>query len=270
MKVAVVGIGRWGQVLLRKLKEQAEVKYECDSHTDLGPVLADSEIEAVFIATPTETHFDIALRALEAGKHVFLEKPGTTNSKDLTRLIEKAKTENLKLAIGYEFVHHPAVQKLKGLLSGKTIKGLRFEWFKWGTFDHEAIAHLLCHDVSVASFLDLQLEPSSCKKVAVISDSDILETEFKNGVKSFINRVSPIKKKTLTVLLDKGGYIWSNNELFEIKDKTLEKVEVADHTPVQAEVKDFLSSIKDSREPLVNGDFALKVYEIIEQVSALR
>ena len=56
MEVAIIGIGRWGQILLKELKLQAKVKYECDSKSDLNQVWNDSLVEVVFIATPTETH----------------------------------------------------------------------------------------------------------------------------------------------------------------------------------------------------------------------
>src|SRR5437868_5512719 len=113
MKVAIIGTGRWGKVLLGEISKLAEVKYQCDSKFDLSQVWNDPEIKAVFVATPTSTHFEIANKVLDSGKHLFLEKPGTTNSADLGKLVEKAEEKKLKFAVGYEFPHHPAVQKLK-------------------------------------------------------------------------------------------------------------------------------------------------------------
>lgn len=268
MKVAMIGIGHWGKVLLEELKKQAEVKYEGDSKTDLAPIFADSEIQAVFIATPTETHFEITQKALGAGKHVFLEKPGTTSSNNLEKLIEQAKEKNLKFAVGYEFPHHPAAQKLKELMEGQNIRNIYFDWQKWGTFKDDSVAHLLCHEISIVKSLSIELEPTSCKKTKVISDSDILETEFRNNIKSVINRVSPIKQKILTVLTEEGGYIWNNDELFEINTEmqVLEKISLPEISSVTAEISDFLLSITNEREPLTSGEFALEVYRVIEQV----
>ncbi len=275
-KTAIIGVGRWGKVLLGELSKLAEVKYQCDSKTDLGPVFADPEIEAVFIATPTETHFDIATRALEVGKHVFLEKPGTTSSADLEKLVKLAETKNLKFAVGYEFIHHPAIQKLKELLAGKNIKSLHFEWHKWGTFKDDAVMHLLCHDISVLKYLGFEgLSPTNYQETRVISDTDVISVKFENTrgvhVKSIINRVSPIKQRTLTVLLDQGGYVWSNNDLFKINlgTQALDKIDLPEITPVAAELNDFLSAIKENREPQSNGDFALEVYKVIERVLTL-
>ncbi|MBI2086873.1 MAG: Gfo/Idh/MocA family oxidoreductase [Candidatus Zambryskibacteria bacterium] len=262
-KVALIGLGRWGKVLLGELSKLAGVKYQCDSKTDLGQIFNDPEVETVFIATPTETHFEIAQKALEAGKHVFLEKPGTTRSSDLEKLVKLAEAKKLKLAIGYEFPHHPAAQKLKSLVSDKKIRSIHFDWQKWGTFKDDAVIHLLCHEVSIAKFLGFELKPLSCKKTKIISDSDIVETEFE-GISSRINRVSPIKQKTVTVLLDDSGYIWSNHELFSINFETqsLEKIELLEITPISAEIRDFLTS----DTPLSNGSFALEIFRTIEKV----
>jgi predicted dehydrogenase len=268
MKVALIGIGRWGQVLLKELKAQTEVKYECDRETDLEPVLSDPEIEAVFIAVPTEDHFAVASRALESGKHVFLEKPGTTSSADLEKLVELARDKKVKFALGYEFPHGPAAQRLKELLKGERIKNLFFEWHKWGTFKDHPVPHFLSHEISIAQFLGLKLEPVANKKIQVISETDILGVAFQDGSSVMINRVSPVKSKTLTVITENGGYIWENDELFEISKESqeLKKIELPAFTPVAAEIKDFLSAIADDREPLINGQFALEVYKTIEQV----
>jgi predicted dehydrogenase len=262
-KIALIGVGRWGKNLQAELSKLAEIKYICDSKTELEPVLSDPEIEAVFIATPTETHFELAKGALEAGKHVFLEKPGTTSSVDLEKLVNLAETKGLKLAIGYEFPHHPAARKLKELMKNKKVRNIFFDWQKWGTFKDDSIKHLFCHEVSIAKLLGLEVMPHLLQKIRVISDSDIVEIESEN-IKFRINRASSTKQKTVTVLTDNGNYVWSNNELFEIVGEELKKIEISNTTPVAAELKDFLGSDK----PLCDGQFALEVYKVIESVQA--
>lgn len=269
MKVALIGVGHWGKVLGGELSNLAEIKYQCDSKADLEPVFADPEVEAVFIATPTETHLGIAMSALLAGKHVFVEKPGTTSSADLEKLVQKAEEKNLKLAVGYEFPHHPALAKLKDLLNGRKIKSIHFQWNKWGTFKDNAVKHLLCHDISILRYLgmeDLSFVQHHCE--GAISPTDITWTQFASKqaayIESNINRVSPFKQKTMTVILEDGGYIWSNNELFEINGEELKKIEFTDTTPVRAELKDFLFS----DQPICDGRFALEVYKVIESVRA--
>jgi predicted dehydrogenase len=268
MNIALIGMGRWGKVLLSELERQAHVKYKCDGQSDLDQVFNDPEVEAIFIATPTQTHFDIAMRALDAGKHIFLEKPGTASASDLEKLINKARQKNLKFAVGYEFTHHPAAKKLKDLIQNKQVQGIRFNWQKWGTFRDSAIPHLLSHEVSIAESLGIVMSPVSCKATRVVSDTDILETKFKNDIESVINRASPAKEKIVTVITDDGTYMWSDNELFELDGEALKKVALPEMSAVTEEIKDFLSAIQNNREPLTNGDFALKVYRVIESVQA--
>ena len=272
MKVALIGLGRWGKVLLGELEKQAELKYKCDSKTDLGPVLSDSEITAVFIATPTNTHFDIALKALEAGKHVFLEKPGTDSSEKLGKLIKLAEAKKLKFAVGYEFPHHPGIKKIKELINGKGIRSIHFDWQKWGTFKDDAVLHLLCHDVSVLKFLGFDdLAFGLHHRQGVISDTDITWTCFKSSraefIESNIDRVSPIKQKALTIITRDGGYILSNNDLFEIVGMELKKIALTEETPVSTEIKDFLMAIEEGKKPLSSGQFALEIYRILETIS---
>lgn len=275
MKVALIGVGRWGKVLLGELSSLAEVKYQCGSKFDLNQVWNDPEIKAVFIATPTETHFEIASKALDAGKHVFLEKPGSTNSSDLEKLVNKAREKKLTFAIDYEFTHLPATKHLKDLINGKNIKSIRLEWHKWGTFKDNAVMHLLCHDVSVLKFFGFtNLSSIDHNHTKVISDTDIISTKFQNDqgihIKSIVNRVSPNKQKTFTIILEEGGYIISNNDLFKINLETqsLDKIELPEGTPVRNSINDFLSSIQESREPQCNGQFALEVFKIIERVKS--
>lgn len=273
MKVAIIGIGRWGQILLKELEKQAEVKYKCDSKTDLEPVFSDPDVKAVFVATPTETHYDISKRVLEAGRHLFLEKPGATNSADLEELVKLAKARKLTFAVGYEFYHHPAAKKLKELIGEKKIRSIFFDWQKWGAFRDrdDAVIHLLCHEISIAKFFGINPKPISCKKTHVISDSDIVETEFEDGIRSRINRVSPIKQKTVTIITEDSSYIWSNNDLFEIdkESQELKKVDLPEITPVAAEIADFLQAVEENREPIISGQFALKVFGTINAVQAV-
>ncbi len=261
MKVALIGVGRWGTILKGELSKIAEIKYAFDSKSDLNQVWNDPEVEAVLIATPTETHFEIASRALEAGKHVFLEKPGTDSSEKLEKLVKLAEEKSLKFAVGYEFPHHPAVKKLKELITGKKIKSVHFNWQKWGAFKDDAVMHLFCHEVSIAKFLGFEVKPELLEKTGVISDSDIVEIESGN-IKFRINRVSPVKQKIITVLTDNGNYIWSNNNLFEIVREELREIVLPQTTAVSAEIADFLYS----KIPLCNAQFALEIYKIIEQV----
>ena len=133
--MAVVGLGYWGPNLLRVLFElpDVHVQYACDldtarlakavrrypaveATTDVDRVLADPDLDAVMIATPVFTHFDLASRALRAGKHTFVEKPLAASSGEADELIELADERDLSLMCGHTFIYSPAVRSVKRLI----------------------------------------------------------------------------------------------------------------------------------------------------------
>ncbi len=135
LNVAVVGAGYWGKNLVRSFAtaKRCNLKYVCDlnekllavqkknfpfieTSTDMGKVLSDIEVDAVVIATEVPTHFEIARKSLEAGKHTYVEKPLTLKAADAKILVELAKDKKLKLMVGHLLEYHPAVSFLKEMI----------------------------------------------------------------------------------------------------------------------------------------------------------
>jgi predicted dehydrogenase len=135
VNVAVVGLGYWGPNLVRVLHElgQAEIARVCDlreealSHTlkrypglevttDFDDVLGDPSVDAVALATPVSTHSSLAAAALDAGKHVFVEKPLATSSIDAVELIETATDRGLVLMPGHTFIYSPPVNYCRDMI----------------------------------------------------------------------------------------------------------------------------------------------------------
>src|SRR5438093_13465876 len=133
--VAVIGYGYWGPNLVRNLWEvpNARLVSVCDMRpqrlagvqtrypaveitSNVTDLLADPRIDAVAIATPVSSHYDLALRALEAGKHVFVEKPMTTTTEQAQRLIDAAERRRLVLGVDHTFVYTGAVRKMRELV----------------------------------------------------------------------------------------------------------------------------------------------------------
>jgi predicted dehydrogenase len=134
--VAVVGLGYWGPNLLRVLgdKLDADVRWICDLDperlgkyrrrhpgarvtTRLDRVLSDPDVDAVIIATPVHTHYDLAARALEAGKHVFVEKPLAHSSELADELVDMAAARRRILMCGHTFLYSPPVRAIKRMIS---------------------------------------------------------------------------------------------------------------------------------------------------------
>lgn len=144
-RVAVVGLGYWGPNLVRVLHElpQAKVAYICDLRpealavvgrrypalkrtTRFEQILMDRAIEAVAIATPVSSHYELATAALEAGKHVFVEKPLAASSDEALELIELAAERDLVLMPGHTFLYSPPVNLIKDLIDARELGEIYF------------------------------------------------------------------------------------------------------------------------------------------------
>ena len=145
VRIATVGLGYWGPNLVRALHDvpEAEVAWICDLDTsalakigrrypavqqtiDLDEVLADDSVDAVAIATPVSTHFGLAERALEAGKHVFVEKPLAASAAEAIALAELADERGLVLMPGHTFVYSPPVRAIRGLIDSGELGDIYF------------------------------------------------------------------------------------------------------------------------------------------------
>jgi predicted dehydrogenase len=133
VRVGQVGLGHWGQNLVRNFDEVAQLTWVCDASqerrdrfgarypsarvaSELEELLSDDELEAVAIATPVPTHYELARRALEAGKHVLVEKPPAMRRAEMAELVELARARDLVLMPGHLLLYHPGVRKLKELV----------------------------------------------------------------------------------------------------------------------------------------------------------
>jgi predicted dehydrogenase len=133
VRVGHAGLGYWGPNLARNLGELAELRWLCDVSPDLlaetsarypqaqtttsfEEMLADPELDAVAIATPVVTHYELAKQALLAGKHVFVEKPQAQSSAEAEELVALAEQSGLVLMPGYLLLYHPALAMLKRLV----------------------------------------------------------------------------------------------------------------------------------------------------------
>ncbi len=132
-RVGVVGLNYWGPNLVRNFDDLADLRWLCDldeellaklsarypnakATTDLGDLLADGELDAVVVATPVPTHYALAKQALEAGKHVFVEKPPAMRAVEMDELVRLAAERDRVLMPGHLLLYHPGVLKLKELI----------------------------------------------------------------------------------------------------------------------------------------------------------
>jgi predicted dehydrogenase len=169
---ALVGCGYWGPNLARNLGETAEfdLRALCDrdreqaralgrSHpdarvfTDLDELLCDDGVEAVIVATPPQTHYELAKRALEAGKHVLVEKPLATRLIDGRELAEIAEAAGLVLMPGHTFIYSPAVNTVRELIRTDVVGDIHFitsSRMNLGKYQRDGVVcDLAPHDLSI-------------------------------------------------------------------------------------------------------------------------
>jgi predicted dehydrogenase len=132
-RVGLVGLGYWGPNLARNFDNLAELTWLCDVDeenratfgarypraricADVDELLADPDVDAVVIATPVPTHYELARRGLEAGKHVLVEKPPAMKGAEMDELVRLAAEGDLVLMPGHLLLYHPGVRKLKELV----------------------------------------------------------------------------------------------------------------------------------------------------------
>jgi predicted dehydrogenase len=184
VRVAALGLGYWGPNLARAWSGLAETElaWLCDldqarldrfsavspearTTTDLDEVLADESVEAVAIATSAPTHAQLALRAIEAGKHVFVEKPLALTSADARAMARAADRAGTLLVVGHLLVHHPAVAMLKSLIASGELGRTHYIYTNRVNLgqvrsDENALWSLGAHDISVLLHLVGELPTS--------------------------------------------------------------------------------------------------------------
>jgi predicted dehydrogenase len=174
--VAVIGYGYWGPNLVRNLAEipNTQLRTVCDlkkerlasvrsrypgiAATDrFDEVLADPDISAVAIATPVCSHYRLAMSALMAGKHVFIEKPIASTSEEAQRLVDEAARRNLVLAVDHTFIHTGAVRKMREIVQSSLGDVYYYDSVRvnLGLFQHDVsvIWDLAVHDLSIMDFV---------------------------------------------------------------------------------------------------------------------
>ena len=132
-RVGLVGLGYWGPNLARNFDDLGVLVGLCDidpelrdrfaarypnvaMHADYAELLADPEVDAIVVATPVPTHYALAKQALEAGKHVFVEKPPAMRASEMEELVTLAAERDLVLMPGHLLLYHPGVQRVKQLI----------------------------------------------------------------------------------------------------------------------------------------------------------
>ncbi len=304
VNVAVIGCGLWGKNLVRNFSNLQSLVAVCDTNQDrlkfiakeyrdikiyatLEEVLADYEVNAVAIATPSATHYDIAMRCMNAGKHVYVEKPIATSSKEALELNEEAESRELVIMVGHLLLYHPAVNRLKSLIAeGYLGQICHIQSDRLNNNpsknDLSVMWDLAPHDISMMSFV-LDLDPLAVKSAlgfmttpGRVMDVCHLDLLFPDGISGHIHNswIHPCKQVKLlvrgtemTAILDDTEtshklHIYSN---IAYDSRVVEYPEYIDIEPLKLECQHFLNCINRQIKPRSDGLNGYRVVKILEE-----
>jgi len=257
ISIAQIGCGYWGPNLLRNLvaHKDCRVKIVCDPsaerqayvqglypaiHTtnDLNVVLDDPEIQAVVIATPVATHYDMAIRALKAGKHILVEKPMATTVEEVLDISTHAREKGVTAMVGHTFLYNAAVIHLKALIDSGELGQVRYLYsqrLNLGRIrsDVDALWNLAPHDISIIQYLLGDPIPISITRTGMafiqpgVEDVTFLSITYPGPVMAHIHVswLDPHKVRRMTVVGSKKMAVYddmSENKI-AIYDKGIDK-----------------------------------------------
>jgi len=295
IRTGIVGLGNWGKNVARELNAASElVAFASKSgsgheswlsehlpavrRTTLDTMLNDQTIQAIAIVTPIPFLSDLAHAALIADKHTFVEKPLAQSSETADLLADLAKRRGRVLSAGYVFLYHPVYMELKRRVKLLSIRAIKLEWRKFGTFAEPIEQSLLTHHLSL--MLDLLGEPMSgaiSYGSGTYSRCDTIETHLRYAtltVTSVIERTSPHNTHRIALQMDDGSsLVWEGNLLFSIDDKGGKPIIVYDdkRQPLTAEIAGFVQAVgRGSLELPNSGSFAARVLRLLERIREVK
>ncbi len=321
MNVAVIGYGYWGPNLVRNFSwlEETHVKYVCDldekrlekvnglfpnvetTTTDYQHVLDDPGVSAIAIATPVSTHFPLAKAALEAGKHILLEKPMTNCVADARKLIDLAKRKERLIMVDHTFLYTGAVRKIKELVDSNHIGEIYYfdsVRVNLGLFqsDVNVIWDLAPHDLSIMNYI-VKKQPIAVSAIGVSHVMNDLENiayltvfyEDTTFAHFHVNWLSPIKLRQILIGGSEKMIVYNDLEstekikvydsgvTFKPDDKqaiydTMIQYRTGDmYAPkldlqeaLKVECQHFVDCIRTGTQPITNGEFGLEIVKILE------
>ncbi len=321
INIGVIGYGYWGPNLVRNFAEipEAQVRTISDFKpellakaqaryptiqvtTDCRDIFADPKIDAVAIATPVSTHFDLALTALQAGKHVLVEKPMTVSSEQAMRLIDEAERRNLVLMVDHTFVYTGAVRKMRDLVVTKVIGDIYYYdsvRVNLGLFQHDVnvIWDLAVHDLSIMNYV-LPYKPYAVSATGMIhvpgepENIAYLTLFFEGNLIAHIhvNWLAPVKVRRTLIggsqrmivyddlepsekvkIYDKGITVNGNNSAEKVYQMLIGYRTGDMWSPhldmteaLRTEGLHFINCIKTGDRPITDGEAGLQVVRILE------
>lgn len=327
ISLALIGLGYWGANYLRVLRQLKEVnlKYICDKETnkltnyteltdtnrinftdDLTKITEDKELEAVIVATPASSHYEIVKMMLEAGKHVLVEKPLTVNYKQALELCDLSEKVNKILMVGHIYCFNPAVNYIKGVIRSRRLGDLYYGVglrLGLGPIRNDASCtwDLATHDIAMLDYL-LDKMPSCVsahglsflQKERGIFDYATIQLKYDNdfqfslsvswyagekirmwylmGSKSML-RFDDVNKDAPVTIYNKSVTVVSTDldTVHNVNKIVYTQGDtlipyIQQSEPLLLESKHFIESVKTGKKPLTDGTQGAKIVKILDAI----
>jgi len=320
IKFGVIGYGYWGPNIVRNLRaiEGCQVVGICDQSDkarkriqaahpgipvcgDANELMKSADVDAVAVITPVWTHYELTKAALENGKHVFVEKPFTSNAKQAEELINLAEQKRLQIMVDHTFLFTGAVRKIQNLLNEGTLGKLYYydsTRVNLGLFQHDCnvVWDLAPHDLSIMNhLLHADAEAISATGQTHLNgheDIAFITAYFPDKMIAHINVnwLSPVKVRTTLIGGEKKMLVWNDleaDEKLKIYDKGVDvksqeglynllvsyrsgdmwAPQVEQVEALRLELGYFTECIKKGEAPFNDGKAGLKVVRMLEAAS---
>jgi predicted dehydrogenase len=320
LRIGIVGLGYWGPNLLRNFAtcEGGQLRVACDLDerrfrklaaqypavkftTDPRDIFENPELDAVAVATPVHTHYALAKQALEAGKHVVVEKPLTSRVDQAEELLAIAGQKGLVVMVDHVFVYSPPVVKIKEIVDSGRLGKLFFidsVRINLGLFQHDinVVWDLAPHDLSIVDFLIGRLPKTLSAFGATHTNSDIedvayLNLDFGDGlIASFhVNWLSPVKVRSMIIGGSDQSLIYNDldqSEKIKVYNRGISlqpadeqqkrqlmigyrsgdvwSPNIGNEEPLGRMVAHFLDCIRQGKEPISGGTAGLRIVKILD------
>jgi len=303
-RTALIGCGRWGKNLKRVLMELEELGAICDINPnvreegiafygqhELYDMVDDPELDSVVIATPAETHFEIAYHCLSEGKHVFVEKPMSLMEGQARQLVKIADENNLTLMVGHLLNYHPGVIKMCEMVENEEFGELLYAYsnrLNIGTIrtEENVLWSFAPHDISIMLRLFGTLPTDVCSRGSDFTTSGIPDTtitHLKFGEKQsghiYVSWLHPFKEQRFVVVGSRQMLMFENEKLFVYKHKIIkhpgevpaidkaeaDPVPYSPAEPLKEEIGHFIHCKDNGIKPTTDGEEGVRTLSVLGQ-----
>lgn len=306
--IAVIGCGHWGKNLVRNFSELGSLLAICDPDKNVSKKMADlfdvqilsfedillnKTIEGVVLAVPASLHADMAIKAMTAGKHVYVEKPLAMNNDEAQLMIESSHKNNVKLMVGHLLQYHPVFIKTKEIVLNGGIGKVNYIYSNRLSFgkvrsEEDVIWSFAPHDISMVLSLaqgkpKSVLSKCSCIIQEKIADTGLIHIDFEDGLRAHISVswVHPFKEQRLVVVGSTGALVFDDtkpwkdklilhsheidksNDQLDVRKTNSNNIFVPESEPLKNECQHFVDVVNSSLDPKTSANEGQSVLQIL-------